>query len=225
MNLSLLKRLASKMSPSWQWEMKRYRYRRQILRDRFTMGDHGEPECEILDSFISPGDWVIDVGANVGHYTKRMSDIVAEHGRVIAFEPVIDTFSLLAANAQHFRYQNVTLLNVAASDRCGVTGISIPRFENGLTNYYEATLTESTDGLQVMTLPIDLLHLTSPIRLVKIDAEWHELSVLKGMSQLLSRDKPIVIIELSSQEPQSFLLDLGYSKETLRGSQNHIFRA
>jgi FkbM family methyltransferase len=213
------------MSPSWQQEMKRHKYRRQILRDRFITDRALEPECEMLNSFLSPGDWAIDVGANIGHFTKRMSDIVAERGRVIAFEPVIDTFTLLAANTQHFKHQNVTLLNVAASDRCGVAGISIPRFDNGLNNYYEATLNESADGLQVMTLPIDLLDLAGPIRLVKIDAEWHELSVLKGMSQLLGRDKPIVIIEISSQEPHAFLFNLGYSRETIPGSQNHIFRA
>lgn len=225
MNLSFLKRLASNMPSSWQQEMKRHIYRRQILRDRFTTDRVVEPECEMLNSFISPGDWVIDVGANIGHFTKRMSDLVTERGRVIAFEPVLDTFSLLAANTQHFKHQNVTLLNVAASDRFSVTGISIPRFDNGLNNYYEATLNESADGLQVMTLPIDSLHLTSRIRLVKIDAEWHELYVLRGMSQLLGRDKPIVIIEVSSQEPHSFLFNMGYTRETVPGSQNHIFRA
>jgi len=221
MNLYFLKRLALNLPPSWQREMKRHLYRRQILSDSFNTD---EPEYEILCSLLSPGDWTIDVGANIGHYTKRMSDLVTEHGRVIAFEPVSDTFSLLAANAQHYRYQNVTLLNVAASDSSGVVGISIPRFDSGLNNYYEASLTQSNDGLQVMTLSIDSLRLPCTIRLVKIDVEGHELSVLKGMSQLLSRDKPILIIEVSSKEVHSLLFKMGYSRETLPASPNHIYR-
>lgn len=218
---SFLKSLAANLPVSWQREMKRRRYRNQIRRDTFKTD---EPEFKLLDSFLSPGDWAIDVGANVGHYTKRMSDLAAGPGRVIAFEPVGDTFSLLAANAQHFRFQNVTLLNAAASDGCGLAGISLPRFESGMTNYYEASLTQSRDGLQVMTLSIDSLRLPHAIRLVKIDAEGHELSVLKGMTELLNRDKPILIVEVSSQEVHALLLEMGYSRETLPDSPNHIYR-
>lgn len=57
------------------------RYAAQISRNRF---ESPEPEFRALDQFLRPGDWAIDVGANVGHYTKRMSDIVGHTGRVIA---------------------------------------------------------------------------------------------------------------------------------------------
>jgi len=222
MNLPLLKHLISRMPASWQWEMKRRFYRRQIQRDSFVTD---EPEYAILDSLLSTGDWAIDVGANIGHYTKRMSEIVGEHGRIIAFEPIGDTFSLLAANLQAFRYENVSLLNAAASDQTGIAGMSIPHFENGMRNYYEASITTNGDGLQAMTLAIDSLCLPSAVQLVKIDAEGHELNVLRGMTQLLSRDKPVLIIEVSSREVDSFLEPLGYSRETLPNSPNHIYRA
>jgi len=210
------------MPASWQWEIKRHLYRRQIQRDSFVTD---EPEYPILDSLLSTGDWAIDVGANIGHYTKRMSEIVGEHGRIIAFEPIGDTFSLLAANLQAFRYKNVSLLNAAASDQTGIAGMSIPHFENGMRNYYEASITTNGDGLQAMTLAIDSLCLPSAVQLVKIDAEGHELNVLRGMTQLLSRDKPVLIIEVSSREVDSFLEPLGYSRETLPNSPNHIYRA
>ncbi len=222
MQLRLLKHVASRMPASWQLEIKRHLYRRQIQRDSFVTD---EPEYPILDSLLSTGDWAIDVGANIGHYTKRMSEIVGEHGRIIAFEPIGDTFSLLAANLQAFRYKNVSLLNAAASDQTGIAGMSIPHFENGMRNYYEASITTNGDGLQAMTLAIDSLCLPSAVRLVKIDAEGHELNVLRGMTQLLSRDKPVLIIEVSSREVDSFLEPLGYSRETLPNSPNHIYRA
>ena len=84
---------------------------------------------------------MLDIGANVGHYTLRMSELVGDSGRVVAFEPVPETFALLAANARGFAIANVSLLNVAASDSAGIAGIRIPQFDDGLTNYYQASLT------------------------------------------------------------------------------------
>lgn len=221
MRLTLLKHLAGRMPAAWQREMKRRLYRRQILRDSFRTD---EPEYALLGSLISHGDWAVDVGANVGHYTKRMSDLVGGGGRVVAFEPVPETFSLLADNAQHFRHQNITLLNAAASDAAGVAGISIPRFQTGQTNFYEASLNGSADGLQVMTLTIDSLGLPAPVRLAKIDVEGHDLQVLRGMRETLRRDGPVLIIEVSTKDVDAFLAGLGYTRETLPGSPNHIYR-
>src|SRR5881296_3836076 len=111
--LSFMKRLASLFPHSWQQELKRHYYRRQIRRQTF---ETAEPEFKLLSSIVSPGDWVIDVGANIGHYTKQFSELVGSEGRIFALEPVPDTFALLAANASLFKYRNVTLLNVAASE-------------------------------------------------------------------------------------------------------------
>jgi FkbM family methyltransferase len=66
----------------------------------------------------------------------RMAELVGRSGGVIALEPVPDTFALLAANARLFAHANVSLLNVAASDRMASVGIELPRFSDGLTNYY-----------------------------------------------------------------------------------------
>jgi FkbM family methyltransferase len=221
MAFSPLKHLASRMPAAWQLELKRQRYRGQIARDVFATD---EPEYALLASFLREGDWAIDVGANVGHYCKRMSDLVGAKGRVIAFEPVAHTFSLLAANMQNCKHQNVTLVNAAASDVTGVARISIPRFDNGAMNYYEASINTDNEGVPVMTLSIDALQLDSPVRLLKIDAEGHEMAVLRGSINLLKRFRPILIVEVSTREVHSFLDALGYLRETLPNSPNHLYR-
>ncbi len=221
MDLSSLKHLASRIPAGWQLEMKRQRYRRQIARDAFATH---EPEYALLASFLEEGDWAIDIGANIGHYSKRMSDLVGTTGRVIAFEPVADTFSLLAANMQKCKHQNFTLVNAAASDTTGVATISIPRFDNGTMNYYEASINQDENGLAVMTLSVDALQIDSPVRLIKIDAEGHELAVLRGSMTLLKRFHPILIVEVSTGEVHSLLDALGYSRETLPNSPNHIYQ-
>lgn len=218
----LLKRAAARLPEAWQYELRRWYFRRQIARDVFATD---EPEYVLLPTFLRPGDWVLDVGANVGHYTRRMSDLVGSAGRVIAFEPVPTTFALLAANARCFRHANVTLINAAASDATASAGVRIPDFAEGLRNYYQASLQgQGPAELTILTIAIDALALPSRVRLAKIDVEGHELPVLRGMQALLRRDRPVLVVETSSREVVDLLRGLGYDTERLPGSSNLLCR-
>lgn len=238
--MPFLKRLAASLPMSWQHEIKRRRFKRQIRQGAFATD---EPEFELLPDLIESGDWVIDVGANVGHYTKRFSDLVGRHGRVVALEPVPATFSLLASNAQAFAHENVTLLNAAASDRTATVGMRIPRFDTGLTNFYMAhiegaagapseqtasgsmeAIDVSADPLEVMTFPLDSLGLEQDVALVKIDAEGHEAAVLAGMHNLLETSRPTLIVETQSEQVVADLKAIGYRHKRLDHSPNIVFQ-
>ena len=212
----VLKRVAARLPESIQHELRRLFFRRQIHAGRFVTD---EQEYKELDRFISPGDWVLDIGANVGHYALRMSALVGGHGRVIAFEPVPETFAILAANASLFPHANVSLLNVAISDGTGTAGMQIPRFSEGLVNYYQARLTSESAALCVMALAIDALMLPK-VRLVKIDVEGHEFPALSGMRQLLERDHPVLIVETNTQKTIDFVRGFRYEIQRLPGSSN-----
>jgi FkbM family methyltransferase len=178
-----------------------------------------------LDSLVKPGDWVIDIGANVGHYTKRFSELVGPRGRVIAFEPVPNTFALLAANVVLLPVANVSLLNLAASNTTTVLNVRIPSFDTGLRNYYRASVTNEATELQVMTIALDSLHLSNPIHLVKIDTEGHESQVIHGMTALLQRDRPILIVETCSEDIIGYLEStFMYRSERLPDSPNILFK-
>ena len=104
-----------------------------------------------------------------------MSELAGPQGRVIAFEPVPTTFSLLAANTELFSHANVTLINAAVSNSLDIVGMDIPTWSTGLNNYYEAHLTSAQESeLAVLTLSVDTLNIDHSIALVKIDAEGHE---------------------------------------------------
>ncbi len=221
MSLGALKRVAALLPFSWQHELRRVFFHRQIRRRSFFTD---EKEYALLDTFLRPGDWVLDLGANVGHYTKRMSDLVGQGGRVIAVEPMPDTFALLAANTRLFEHANVSLLNVAVSDKVAIVGIELPRFAEGLPNYYMARLTSDPAKLAVMTLPIDALALQEKVRLAKIDVEGHELPALHGMRRLIERDRPILIVETGDLEVVELLHSMGYDTERLPGSSNLLCR-
>lgn len=216
----VLKKIAARLPLRIQQELKRIYFADQIRRNRFFTD---EKEFAILDRLVSPGDWVLDIGANIGQYTKRFSDLVGDTGRVIAFEPVPDTFELLTANAQRFRQKNVTLFNAAASDQCVALGMAIPTLSSGLSNYYEAHLTPTANGLTVLTFPIGNVQFPHSIQLAKIDAEGHELAVLRGMDNLLRRDQPTLIVETFAADVEKFLLGFGYRVKQIPGSSNKIF--
>jgi FkbM family methyltransferase len=229
MNARMLKRVAARLPQQWQHELRRRHFRRQIRDGCFTTD---EREFALLDTFLGPADWAVDVGANVGHYTMRMSDLVGAAGRIIALEPVSETFAILADNVRLFENGNVSLLNVAASDATACFGLAIPRFPNGLTNYYQAHLTANdhpeADGAtgsfrSVLALALDELRLPT-IKLVKIDAEGHELPVLLGMRELMRRDHPVLIVETGAADTIELLREFGYRTERLPGSSNVLCR-
>lgn len=220
--MTLLKRAASHLSPRFQQELKRLHFSRQIRKGAFQTD---EAEYSKLGQWVRPGDWVLDVGANVGHYSNRLSQLVGPTGRVFAFEPVPQTFEILAANMGRCPLGNITLLNVAASDTMGVVGMSIPRFDTGLENYYRSSVTTESSALSVMAIPIDSLRFPSRVSLIKIDVEGHELSALKGMEYLLKRDHPVLIVEGQAEEVHEYLRSLGYRFEETPGSPNRVFKA
>ena len=220
--MSTLKRLAARLPHRWQAELKRIHFGRQIAQDRFNTS---EAEFGLLPQLLKISDWVIDVGANVGQYTKRFSDLVGPKGRVLAFEPVPATFALLAANVERFAHGNVSLFNAAVSDQLQVLGMAIPRFPTGLQNYYEAHLTTGAEaGVSVLTLSLDALAITQQVALIKIDAEGHEAHVLAGMRQLIDRSRPVLIIETGSAELVDDMKRRGYAVERSSGSSNVVCR-
>lgn len=216
-------RLVSKLPSLWQNELKRIHYRRQIQNNQFATS---EPEYGILPNLIFSGNLVIDIGANVGHYTKRFSELVGQNGRVISFEPVPETFALLAANVQLFPYRNVTLLNAAISNKFDLIEMSIPSFDTGLKNFYQARLaidTPSQESLSVITLSLDSLNISKHISLVKIDTEGHESQVIEGMVDIILRDHPTLIVETNSHDIEKKLINMGYRTKKLSGSPNMLF--
>jgi FkbM family methyltransferase len=218
---TLGKRIAARLPHDWQQALKRRHFQRQIAGDAFLTN---EPEWELSSQWLLPGDWAIDVGANIGHYTKRFSDLVGALGRVIAFEPVPATFELLAANAAQFAFPNVTLLNLAASDATRVLGMSVPNFNTGLKNYYEAAITAAPAELQIMTCAIDSLNLAGPVRVLKIDAEGHDAVVVRGATNLIAANLPTIVMESGSDEVRGLFENLGYRMQSVAGSSNVIYR-
>ena len=218
-----LKRMVALVPEEFQLELKRLHYRFQLWTGKFITF---EPEFNMLHEWVNDGDWVIDIGANIGHYTIRLSELVGPQGRVIAFEPVPSTFANLTSNTRFSNHKNITLFNAAVSDKSTLVGMSIPNFSTGLKNYYKANISSAPEDSEesVLTLSIDSLKLDHRISLIKIDAESHEPIVFRGLYKIVKRDKPTLIIETVTDEIRNPLLGLGYTEEKLTDSPNVVFK-
>jgi len=122
---------------------------------------------------------VLDVGANVGHFT-RLSKLLFPDSMVYAIEPVPIVFDCLRRNVQELK--NVKIYNMAISSKPGTLLMSVdvdnPALctvcDNGTVTVPCSTLNEFCRENNILT--IDLL---------KIDVESHELEVLSGANEAL----------------------------------------
>ena len=216
----MLKRLASRLPFPVRQSLRAWKYRLQAAFGRFRSD---EPEFQQLADWVRAGDWVLDVGANVGQYTLRLSEIVGEEGRVIAFEPIAETFEILASMARRARYRNITMFNSAVSERAGAVRFGVPVGAAGLPNYFQARVRSEGDRI-VLGCALDELPLPERIALIKIDVEEHEVSVIRGMRKLMERDHPILIIEAHEGIYREFLAAHGYRMlPRAPGSSNLVF--
>ncbi|HKD53573.1 MAG TPA: FkbM family methyltransferase [Steroidobacteraceae bacterium] len=210
----------ARLPPAAQFELRRANYLRQIRRGRFVRDD---PEVREITHHVGAGDWVVDVGANVGRHTFHMAQRVGVSGRVLAFEPVSVSFTLLAANVRGAGLRNVTLFNVALSSGPGISAMTVPTYQRArLRNYYRAHL-EPGGEYPVLCLPLDAIPIPCRVRLVKIDAEGHDLQVLMGMKSLLHRDRPILVVEgWPGGAAAAWLKEQGYSVRAVGDSPNIV---
>jgi FkbM family methyltransferase len=165
-----------------------------LLQSRIYFFGVWEPQItSFMRQRLSPGDTFIDVGANVGYYTLLAASIVGAYGKVCAIEASPSIFKRLQRNVSLNPFHNIELLNVAASDRIGILKIYLgPQDNTGLTttDASEAARRGNQLEAQVRSRPLHALVDTKTllrVRLIKIDVEGAELSVIRGIDCLLPR--------------------------------------
>ena len=162
---------------------------------------------------IKPGSVVIDIGANFGYYSTLMADLVGPAGHCIGVEPNPDTASdlqdTLAINGFAHR---TTLIKKAITERTGENfKFIIPSDEPKNARLIQEDLFEIPDvGSQIIEVKgetIDNMISNWPnIDFIKIDAEGAEIYAIKGMTQLLKRCRPTIVMEFNAARPGSKIL-------------------
>ena len=160
------------------------------------------------------GGSIIDVGANIGNHSVYFSKICK---KVLSIEPNPACYFLIKANLLANSCENVTVLNKAVSDTIGTANLCFDYLHTGGGSILPSGKKVETETIQVETVTLDsLMGEVEKISCLKIDAEGHEVNIINGARNLLTRDKPLVVFEahdLSALKRTAKALDgLGYDK-------------
>lgn len=198
----LFRNLASQLFAEEGFPMRESRYRLHIPRDLhpiylgyFDFLDHERLTSKVFKRLLKTGSVVIDVGANIGHYTLLAAGAIGPRGRVHAIECSPETRSILAHNVQRNHLENVEIHPFAAASTHGTLALHVTAI--GLSWFDPPSRWPTVAGggntIMVPTVPVDDL-VSTPVDVVKIDAEGVDLDVLKGMSRILSSNQRVSVI-------------------------------
>jgi FkbM family methyltransferase len=153
---------------------------------------------------------IFDVGANIGNYTDEVLTYMP-NARVIAFEPHPLSFAKMIKRFSDRRDQ-ICLYNLGLSSQPGKIALYDYRENEGSAHasLYPQVIEEIHKG-EIADNPVTVMRLDDfcirnnieYIDFLKIDAEGHELEILKGANRLIS-EKRICIVQFEFNEMNVF---------------------
>lgn len=176
-------------------------------------------EIRALVSALAPTDVAVDVGCNKGSYLYWLSRAVPR-GRVIAFEPQPLLAAYLKKVTAATGLGNVRVEASGVSDKPGRLTLYIPGQSDSPAASFEQVVAKSEQcravDVPVVTLDEYFAGLEGRIGAIKIDVEGHELAVLRGAAGVLSRYKPVVVLECEARHlTNATVLDVVHFVENL----------
>jgi FkbM family methyltransferase len=145
---------------------------------------------------------MLDIGANTGVYSAILEDVFGSENLYL-FEPLPHLQRYLKR-----RFPRAHVFDFGLSDKREKQTIRVP-YINGKRFDTRATCNDHTesnqtgcDEFEVQFLPLDEVARSVPfdsVGFVKIDVEGHELEVLDGAVETLTRFKPLVLIEIEAR--------------------------
>lgn len=175
-----------------------------------------------LPRLVRAGDTCIDIGANLGYYTRTLSRLAGPAGTVCAVEPVAPVRRVLCRNIR--RCMNVEIFPFALGEKSGpiVMGNDSARttgyMGTGQNFVNEGGGATDRSFTAEMRRGSELFAGLGRIDFIKCDIEGYELHVMREMLPLLERHRPTVLIETGgANRPQIIALftALGYEGFTL----------
>jgi FkbM family methyltransferase len=179
------------------------------------------PDVQLARSLCDPDRISLDIGASIGEFTIAM---LQSSRSVIAFEPRPAQARDLATMFEAVGAP-VGIEALALSDQPGVTTMRVVADDPGRSTIDDHNTLSDLDEaggnpVQSIDVPVKRLDDLSldNVGLVKIDVEGHELAVLRGATDTLTRNRPAVLVEAEERHHPGavaaitdFLIGLGYT--------------
>lgn len=176
---------------------------------------------------------ILDIGANIGNHSVFFATI-GNAKKVIAFEPIPETFRMLSNNIKINGLNDViTAYNVGVGSSCCDGEIDFMSSDNIGGTSIKILTKKHKYALNIVSLDQFKLNLKK-IDFIKIDVEGFEIEVLKGMLNIIKKYKPIIFIEsfpaychdylpCHAEEVKQLLKDLGYNEPVAFPEYNWLF--
>lgn len=186
---------------------------------------HEEGTERLLPAILTEGATFVDVGANLGYFTRIASRLVGPSGSVIAVEPAPAAYRLLRLNSADL--ENVTVVNKALAEKQGTANFYV-RKKGDMSSLSEDS---SADAIVVEISTLDrVLAGCRKVDLIKIDVEGFELGVIKGGLETIKKHRPIIYFEFIEEFAErlgfafadfaSVLVPLGYRLSWINNARN-----
>ena len=154
-------------------------------------------ETEVIKRLCRAGDFVLDIGANIGWYSIVVAKILGPTGRLISFEPDPRNYAMLSRNlARVENGPHSTARQEAVSDTAGILDLFLSEDNLGDHRIFSDGTPRSI--LKVATSPLDqiLTHEQRLPDLVKSDAQGSEAKIFLGAASLFAEGwRPIFVME------------------------------
>jgi len=154
-----------------------------------------------------PAACVWDIGANIGFWSLFFSTVAPAGAEIVSFEPDSENLQVLQMNRDrnglNWRIRAVGLSDHAGESKfytdpvTGATG-SVEKDHDFIGQFYAAT--RRTLTISLSTMDAEVAAGARPPQFIKMDVEGHELAVLQGGRELLSRYRPCMIFETTRNQ-------------------------
>ena len=162
----------------------RMRFKTDDLIGRMMIFSHkyyDHRELRFISRLVRNGDYVVDVGANIGVYTLFLSRLVGSSGSVDAIEAEQENARALAENLSLNDSRNVTLHRCGVSDRQEVLPLLLNTTGNaGGHSFFDQSHIADPQVQLVRCVPLAELVGHRKPRFMKLDIEGFEHRVLAG---------------------------------------------
>lgn len=183
-----------------------------------------------VNKIIQEGDYVVDIGANLGYFSKIFSRLVGTSGKVICIEPVKPFYDILNWGLRD--KQNCILYNYALGTENKKIELVLPKtngvFRTGLSHIPsdESEKENSYIFETKMTTGSSLLKSLPRLNYIKCDIEGYELIVLTELSEVIKTFQPMLQIEAwddNKDELMKLMQSMGYTPFLLEGQKLYSF--
>lgn len=167
-----------------------------------------ESEMSLLPLLCDRERVSVDVGAAGGSFAVQLARLSRS---CIAFEPRPSAASDLAEMSRHVGLP-IRVEAVALSDEAGETRLRMLADDPGRSTIENGNMLADEVGGSISALTVQTRRLDDyglrDVGFVKIDAEGHELSVLKGAVSILHSERPALLIEAEERHRPNTVADM-----------------